>query len=273
MPKRSPGARAKGIGAELRRIRDSVGLSLRSAADQLGWDKARLSRIETGQQNPTVEDVSALLAIYGIIGDEREILLEAVRAVDEPGWWEKVQGMTKESAALADYESEAHELVNWAPLLLPGLLHTLDYAGAVMEMYGIGHDDVGLRLGARRERQRAVAGKPYTAYIGLAALNAKTGGAQVMAAQLRALLGREDVIIRVVPQEAAHLGQLGAFMLLRFPAAPSVVHVELLSSGVFHDTAELTGLYESAVAQIDSVAMSETQSARAIERIRKEMEG
>lgn len=273
MPKRSPGARERGIGATLRRIRTERDISLRAAADQLRWDKAKLSRIETGKQNLAIADVAKMLGAYGIDEEETDSILEAVRSVDEPGWWERIQGITRDSATLADYESESRELISWGPGLLPGLLQTMDYAAAVMELYGIGHDVIGVRISARRERQRAVADKPYTAYVGMAALRANVGGPRVMAAQLDSLLARDDVSIRVVPETATHLGQLGAFLLLRFQDAPTVVHVELLGSGVFHDTDELTGLYERAVTQIEGVAMSETQSARVIEQIRKETKG
>lgn len=273
MPRRSPGARAKGIGASLRRLREAADLPMRAVCDTLDMDKSKLSRLETGQQNPTLEDVAALLAIYGVTGDDRDQLLEAVRSVDEPGWWEKTTGVTKESAALADYETEARELISWAPTLIPGLLQTMDYAAAVMELYGISQDDIGRRLGVRRERQRAIAGKAYTAYLSEAALAAEFGGRRVMEAQLGALLERADVNIRVVPERAAHLGSIGAFLMLRFPEAPTVVHCEMLTTGAFHDTPELTGLYEDAVAQIEAVAMSETQSVQAIQTARKELKG
>lgn len=276
MPKRSPGARERGLGATLRRIRVERGLSQRDAADRLRWGKDRLSRLETGKQNITVEDVAKMLGAYGVDEDEAAAVLEAARSVDEPGWWERIPGVTRSSAALADYESEAEELIDWGAGLVPGLLQTMDYAAAVMEMFGISGDVIGARIGARRERQRAVIGTAYTAYIGMAALRANVGGPKVMAAQLDSLLDREDVTIRVVPETAAHLGQLGGFLLLRFPSLPTlptVAHVELLGSGVFHDTPELTSLYELAVTQIERVALPETESAHVIERIRKETKG
>lgn len=273
MPKRSPGVRERGIGATLRRLREDLGLSQRNAADRLNWGKDRLSRIENGRQNITVEDIGQIVGAYGVDEAKRESLFEAARSVDEPGWWERLPGITQESATLADYENEANDAVSWAPCLIPGRLQTMDYAAAVMELYGISQDVVGARIAARRERQRAVANKPYIVYIGMAALRANVGGPRVMAAQLDALPGRNDVKILVVPDSAAHLGQLGAFLLLRFLDATSVVHVELLGSGVFHDTQELTSLYDLAVTQIASVALGETQSAHAIASIRKELKG
>jgi transcriptional regulator with XRE-family HTH domain len=273
LPKRSPGAREKGIGATLRRIRTERDISLRAAADQLRWDKAKLSRIETGKQNIAVEDAAQMLGAYGVDEDERDTILEAVRSVDEPGWWERIPGMTRESATLADYESEAEALIDWGPGLIPGLLQTMDYAAATMELFGISRDMIGARITARRERQRAVAGTPYTAFVGMAALRANVGGPRVMAAQLDALVDRDDVTIRVVPETASHLGQVGAFLLLRCPGSLTVVHVELLGSGVFHDTPELTSLYDLAATQIERVAMSETESAHVIEQVRKEKKG
>lgn len=251
-------------------------MSLRSVADQLDWDKARLSRIETGQQNITVEDVAQLITIYGVVDERRERLLDAARTADEPGWWEKL-GLTQESATLADYEREASSAFEWTPLLIPGRLQVMDYAATFMEILGIETDNIARLIAARRERQRALAEKhtPYDAYIGEAALRVAVGGPRVMASQLRALLEPPDsVTVRVVPSASmAHLGQLGGFLLLRFPAAPVVVHVELLRSGVFHDDRELTDRYETAATQISRVAMSETQSARLIEKARKETEG
>lgn len=273
MPRPSPGARARGLGAELRRIREERSLSLRAVAADLGWDKARLSRLESGQQNITVEDVAALLAIYRITDDRRELLLEAARAVDEPGWWEKTAGMTKESAALADYESEASELISWELALVPGLLQTMDYAAALMDAaFGMAHDEIGPRLGVRRERQKAVAGKPHTAYLGESALRAVVGDRLIMDAQLGSLADRDDVTIRVVPTAApAHLGMLGGFMLLRFDAAPVVVNVELVQTAVFLDDENLTAPYEQAITQVAGVAMSETESRGLIEQIREEL--
>lgn len=273
MPKPSPGARERGLGATLRRLREDRGLSQREAADLLHWGKDRLSRLENGRQNVTVEDVAQILGAYSVENNVKESILDAARSVDEPGWWERIPGITRNSAVLADYETEAIELVDWGPALIPGLLQTMDYAAAAMTMYGISDDVIGPRIAARRKRQQAVTGTPYTAYLGMAALRAQVGGPAVLAAQLDSLLSRRDASIRVVPETPAHLGQLGGFLRLRFEDAPTVVHVELLGSGVFHDTPELTRLYDLAVTQIEAVALGETQSARVIAQIREETKG
>ena len=66
-----------------------------------------------------------------------------------------------------------------------------------------------------------------------------------MHAQLKHLreMGKErSVSVRVVPSDSpAHPGMVGGFMLLEFPTARPVVHVELARTAVFLDEAPMTG--------------------------------
>ena len=50
---------------ELRRAREAANLSLADVATQTGMDKAALSRLETGQGNPTIETIARYAAALG----------------------------------------------------------------------------------------------------------------------------------------------------------------------------------------------------------------
>ncbi|HWE90964.1 MAG TPA: helix-turn-helix transcriptional regulator [Pseudonocardiaceae bacterium] len=280
MARKSPGAKAKGLGAELRILRQRAGMTLEDAAKPVDLSKTILSKLETGHRNIAFQEAVGLLALYGVVGEERDRVLTLARSVDDPGWWEVgIPGMTRESAALADYEAMATGIVSWAPLLMPGLLQTMDYARAFLGIYGLPSHVIEARLTARLRRQQTM-WRPdvtYTAYVGESALRTVVGGATIMTAQLHALLDaqrRSNITVRVVPPGVgAHLGQLGAFLKLNFPAITSVVHVELLHSGVFHDEPALTDPYVKAVAQLAEVALSATESTRMIATVAHEMEG
>ncbi|HWE89278.1 MAG TPA: helix-turn-helix transcriptional regulator [Pseudonocardiaceae bacterium] len=280
MASKSPGAKAKGLGAELRVLRQRAGMTLEDAAKPVDLSKTILSKLETGHRNIAFPEAIGLLALYGVVGEERDRVLTLARSVDEPGWWEVgIPGMTKESATLADYETIANGLTDWAPLLIPGLLHTMDYARAIFGMYDLAPHVLEARLNARLRRQQTM-WRPevtYTAYLGESALRSVVGDATIMAAQLHALLDaqrRSNIAIRIVPQNLGpYLGQLGAFLKLDFRPAETVVHVELLHSGVFHDEPRLTDPYVKAVAQLAEVALSATESTRMIDAIAHEMEG
>jgi hypothetical protein len=252
-------------------------MSMEEAARPVGLSKTILSRLETGGRNISPDEVAGLLAIYGVTGEERDRLLNMARSADEPGWWEVgIPGMTKESATLADYESTAVKITDWAPMLVPGLLQTMDYARAFMQVYQLPREVIESRLIARLRRQQTM-WRPdveYTAFLGEAALLAEVGGPAVMGAQLHALLETErrpNIELRIVPMRTkAHLGQIGGFLLLEFPQASEVVHVELAASGTFHDEPPLTDSYVRAVAQLNEVAASATESTRRIEELAAE---
>lgn len=270
MPRKAPGAKAKGLGAQLRVCRENAGLNLREAAEAVDWDKSTLSRLETGKRKMTVEEVAQLLGVYRVRGPARHELLATARTMDEPGWWDQgLQGLPKESVTLAEYESQATGITDWAPLLIPGLLQTMDYARAWMLVTGTDSGGAELRLTARLRRQQILnTDLNYVAFIGEPALRTPVGDAATSAKQLaamRAIGKRRNVSIRVVPGAAgAHGGQLGSFVTLDFPSAPPVVVVELLRSSVFMDDERQTGPYVETLSRLGRVALSETESTRLI---------
>ncbi|WP_216213304.1 helix-turn-helix domain-containing protein [Amycolatopsis aidingensis] len=273
MPRKAPGAKAKGLGAQLRVCRENAGLNLRQAAEAVDWDKSTLSRLETGKRNFTVEEVAHLLGVYRVRGALREELLAIARTIDEPGWWDQgLQGLPKESAILAEYESQADRITDWAPLLIPGLLQTMDYSRAWLLSVGADPATVELLLTARLRRQQILHGDVrYVAFVGESALRTPVGDAATSARQLATLreVGkRRNVSIRVVPSAAGpHRGQLGSFLAMEFASAPPVVLVELLRSSVFMDEDKQTGPYLATAAHLAGVALGETESARLIARI------
>ena len=143
----------RGLGGELRELRQSRKLALRRVAIRLGWQPSKLSRMETGIQGIRIEDVASLLVIYGVTGDERKRLLGLAERSAESGWWEQIGGLSEESRTLIRLEAEASAIVNWQPLLVPGLLQSPDYAKAVMRGGGVPEDDAQARVAARLGRQ------------------------------------------------------------------------------------------------------------------------
>jgi hypothetical protein len=218
----------------------------------------------------TARPSSALLAAYGVKGVERDRLIGMSKNLDEPGWWAVgLPGLPSESATLASYESEASRLLSWE-LLVPGLLQTMEYTRAFMLGDGIAADQVEMRLMARLRRQQVLkrAGLEFFGVIGEAALRSGVGGPDVMYAQLkhiREVSKERSVSVRVVPSDSpAHPGMVGGFMLLEFPTARPVVHVELARTAVFLDEAPMTGPYQDAFERLDAVALSARELGGAV---------
>jgi hypothetical protein len=233
------------------------------------WQNTTASLRSSGV-TATARPSSALLAAYGVKGVERDRLIGMSKNLDEPGWWAVgLPGLPSESATLASYESEASRLLSWE-LLVPGLLQTMEYTRAFMLGDGIAADQVEMRLMARLRRQQVLkrAGLEFFGVIGEAALRSGVGGPDVMYAQLKHIReGSEErgVSVRVVPSDSpAHPGMVGGFMLLEFPTARPVVHVELARTAVFLDEAPMTGPYQDAFERLDAVALSARELGGAV---------
>ncbi|WP_433230704.1 helix-turn-helix domain-containing protein [Micromonospora sp. CA-248260] len=260
----------RGLGGELRELRDARRLAQRRVAIRLGWQPSKLSRIENGIQGVSAADVASLLVIYGVTGEARKRLLGMAERSAEVGWWEAIGGLSEESRTLIQLEAEATAIVNWQPMLVPGLLQTADYAQAVMVGCGVPSDEAQGRVAARLGRQAVLTRPaPPTLHVLLdeMVLRRALGGPRVMARQLRHLAEAADrpgLTLRVVPLAVGgHTGLDGSFALFDFPRNRSVVFLDHKLTGLFleeaaqvaHFRREVDRLAEAALSPVDSVEL------------------
>lgn len=273
--RRSPQARDRALGAQLRSIREQqTSLSLEAAAKLLQWSPATMSRTENGKRHISAEDVAAILATYRVPVAQRDGLVARAKAIDEPGWWSRpLPGVPPESGALASYEAEAIAITDWSVNVVPGLLQTYDYANAYMRDDGVSQEDVETRWMARLRRQEILPKIDYTAFIGEAALRTPFGGV-TFAEQLKRLLDAtmRGLGIRVLPAHRPHAELLGSWMIIEFPDSPPIVHVELLRSVVFLHDGEAAS-YVAQRARLRKLALSTAETRAMLTQLITQREG
>lgn len=275
MPKPKPKPQARGLAEGLRIARKASKLAMVEVAEKLQWSQSTLSRIETGVRNASAEEVSALLAVYQVTGEQRDSLIEMARDVDRPNWLEtRYSDVPSQAKTLAQYESDASRIVDAGLILIPGLLQTAAYTRSVMHTTGVPPSDIQARVNLRLERQKVLARrKPprLVAFVDEAALRRRVGGARVMSDQLRhlaALTTMGGVELRVIPFDVGgHPGVNGAYVLLEFADARPVVHLEHRRSGVFLHQAIDVDPYLEATASMNAIALEPMQSVRMVEVI------
>ncbi|MEV0089883.1 helix-turn-helix transcriptional regulator [Saccharopolyspora sp. NPDC050642] len=274
-------ARARGLGAELRQLRNGSGYKQEEVAKRLGLSKATMSRIENGTKAVAEADVSAILAILGVTGEDRNRLLKLAREQDQPGWWETgVPGLPKQLTGLLEFERDASQISCLGMVLVPGLLQTRDYARAVMHGSDVDAADIEARVAIRLGRQEILA-KPTPAglhaFIDASVLRRVVGGPRVMAEQLRHILKmarRRNVTVQVIPEEVAtHPGLEGSFVMLEFPKARSIVHLEQRRLGAFLDEPADVADYARVLDTLQRVTLSPEDSAKLIATRADELEG
>ncbi|WP_434742526.1 helix-turn-helix domain-containing protein [Micromonospora sp. SH-82] len=281
MPKRSlPTVVGRGLSSELRQLRRGQRLTGSAVAAQLGWQSSKLSRIETGQQGVRVEEVAALLAVYGVVGQERERLLTMAERSRDKGWWEvHSAGLTAWSRTFNKFEAEATRIVSWQPLLIPGLFQLPEYTTALMRACGVAKADAEARVAARLGRQAVLARDvpPELHFIiDEVVLRRPLGGPRVMARQLRhvvSLADRPNLRLQVVPLAfGGHTGLDGGFVLFDFPFHPSVVHLEHKISGTFLEEADQVAVFRRAADSLAEKALNSVESIDFVVQVAAEYE-
>ncbi|WP_243725952.1 helix-turn-helix domain-containing protein [Actinomadura rubrisoli] len=236
------------LGGQLRRLRETKGISPKDAGEAIRASPSKISRLELGRVGFKKRDVADLLTLYGVVAaEEREPLLDLAERANRPGWWQRYNdilppwfevyiGLEEAASALRVHETR----------FVPELLQTEDYARAALEL---GHPlasatEIERRVKVLTRRQRILR-RPEPPQLWVlvdeAALRHPIGDREIMRAQIAALIdavGSKGVTLQIVPPSRSAVTAMGgAFSLLRFaePSLPDVVYIEQLTSALYLD--------------------------------------
>ncbi|MFG2790222.1 helix-turn-helix domain-containing protein [Streptomyces sp. NPDC048419] len=271
-----PAVRRRKLGAELRELRASAGLTSGEAARLAGWHQSKVSRIETGASGVKPADVRLLLDVYGVADAQLRELLLMLAGPDESGgrhhWWHAYRGVLPPTYRdFISLESQASAMSTLETSVVPGLLQTPEYARAVTRAAVGGLDDerldalVEVRL-ARQDVLRSDPPLRLTAVLDEAVLRREVGGPDVMARQLRRLLDSAhlpQVRLQVLPFGAgAHVGVTGPFVIFSFSSTSDldVVVLDHLTSSLYLERKEDLRAYSEAFNDLQFHALSPEDS-------------
>jgi transcriptional regulator with XRE-family HTH domain len=241
----TPTVRHRRLAAELRRLRESAGLTQEDVSERTGKDRSTLYRLENAQQRPQRSTLIQLLDLYGTSPQQRADLLALLREASQRGWMQPHRSDLPEIYSdYISFESEARSVSNYESLFIPGLLQTEDYTRAVIRgiLPHASAAQVDSRVTARMERQALLtADNPpqLWAIMDEAAARRIVGGPAVMReqlARLRDIAALPNVTVQVIPYEAgAHPGMPGSFIVLEFPdpADQSLVYIDSMAGDLF----------------------------------------
>ncbi|MET7905781.1 DUF5753 domain-containing protein [Streptomyces sp. NPDC005355] len=283
-----PTVRRRRLGSTLRRLRTEAGMTLDAAAEALNaagngssdtrrWTAPKLSRIENANATIRITEVEPLLRAYRITDGDIRIALEGLaKDAGKRGWWQTYRGVV--GPAYADYislESDADSVRDYAPLVVPGLLQTPDYARETIAANAVARSAAEVdALAEVRLARQAVLTRPAAplklwAVIHEAALRRRFAGRPaIMTAQLRRLLAVAEwptVTLQVMPIDAApNPGDAGAFTVVGFPGPmPDVVTQENLRGPLYVEGVDDVNVFADAFGHIVDSALS-TDATKAL---------
>jgi transcriptional regulator with XRE-family HTH domain len=255
--------------AELKRLREAVGLTQEDVAEQLEWHPTKVMRIETGRTAPHPNDVRLMVEVYGMTDrDQVAALVKLARDARQQGWWYSYRDvLLNRYDFFIGLESEAASIRDFELAMIPGLLQTEDYARAVISggPLAYGAEEVDRRVEVRMTRQSVLAREERPelwAIMDESVIRRVIGGPRVMGAQIEHLIAAGDqgrTTIQVVPYGAdPHPGLAGPFIILGFaePSESDVVYLETVGGNLYVDKPEETRLFATAFDHLRAVALS-----------------
>ncbi len=270
------------LAAELRRIRETAGLSTRELATRLGVSQPWITHLETGRSRLPPEFASRWAYACGLGAGKADQLAErAERAQDEVINWRRalaeipdgLAGIQREVAAI---ERVARVQKVYQPAIIPGLVQTAEY----MRHIFIGADPepepaVAAAVAARLERQAILfdAGRRFLFLVGEAALWARPGSQEAHRAQLdrvRQVAGLATVELRVLPLTAAPPDwHTPGFIIYEGlgEGGESYLHVGLLHANVSPSEPDAVDRYQTTFDRLWAAAVGGAEAVRLIAKV------
>ncbi|MEV5706718.1 helix-turn-helix transcriptional regulator [Actinoallomurus sp. NPDC052274] len=211
------------VGKEIRRARESKQLTRAELAKTFPVSESLVASWENGRLIPKPEYLPHLISSLGLPALILRILDDLVSREVAPEWLGK----------WTEAEADSSALLAFAPLVVPGLLQTDDYARAVLCLGKPAPLDLEGQVSVRLARQKVLTREDpplYHAVLDEAVIRRPVGGPEVMHDQLMRLVElsrRDHIIVQVIPfSVGAHAGFAGGPIELASIDGAEVAYVD-----------------------------------------------
>ncbi len=273
------------LGSQLRRLRESRGVTREDAGYSIRASESKISRMELGRVSFKARDVADLLTLYGVTDDaEREPLLNLAKDSSVAGWWHSYNDVLPSwFQTYVGLEGATSQIDTYEVQFVHGLLQTEEYAHAVVSS---GHKakrlskaEIERRVALRMERQKILFQENSTVLrcvLDEAVLRRPFGGPAVMDKQIQHLIDlseRPNIQLQVVTFDlGGHPAESGAFTVLRFPEPeiPDLVYLEQLTGSLYLDKPEEVAAYGAVLDRlIEDGSLSPRESREHLHKVRQ----
>jgi transcriptional regulator with XRE-family HTH domain len=262
----SPMMLRRRLRTELRNARFKTGLTQEQVAKAMVWSLSKMIRIETAQTGISVNDLKALLSLYGITDKDRIAeLVGLARDARQAPWWRPYTEFAPPALLqLIDYESAASAVSQFETMFVPGILQIEEYASAILEVFydeKSSDERVATLVDLRTKRRDLLTSKnapKFSFVLDESVIHRLVGSPAIMN-----MTELPNVTIQVVPFTAGlHPGMKGPFEVVQFEDSPdeSVVFVEERRSDFISDNPRETQGYLENFERIAEKALGPSDS-------------
>ncbi|MDX3690103.1 helix-turn-helix transcriptional regulator [Streptomyces europaeiscabiei] len=272
-------ARQERLGAELRKLRERAGLTLRAAAQTVGIAESKLSSAEAGRVGVSAERVRHLANRY--VCDDAALVDALVAMATErgQGWWEEYREVVPGGyLRVAELEHHAAELKTFQPVHVPGLLQTEEQMRGTFasSVPSLSEEQCEARVRFRLRRQEILGKVGYKAVIHEATLRIRAADNEVAREQLLHILERSElpgVAVRVVPFDVDGFAGISAPLVYARGPVPQLdtVLADSTHGGAYLDAEAQLNRYRAMFRTIEEVALGVVESRDFIHHLLQQM--
>jgi transcriptional regulator with XRE-family HTH domain len=249
---------------EIRRARETKGMTQKDAANALYVSEQYIGHWETGRRIPPLDCAGRLDRLHDTGGFFTRLLEDLVSAEVEPQWFGKWPVIEKQAATLWSFQ----------PTVVDGLLQTEEYARAVLQAGRYHLTDVDDMVTSRLRRQHILTegDDPPILVVVMAesVIRQRVGDATVMGGQLRhlaAMAERRTIVVQIVPFTAPEgAGFLSPFILASLEGGAQVGYVDHQLSGEVIERADEVAAIRRMFELFRAAALSAAESLRLIRK-------
>ncbi|MPZ67487.1 MAG: helix-turn-helix domain-containing protein [Pseudonocardiaceae bacterium] len=274
------------LAARLRALRTAAFPSGNQFAYHIGWGQSKVSKLETGAQRPTEDDVRQWVHATGNGADvEAELLAMAAAARFEYATVRDAVrqggGIAAWQAQIAALESATTHIAEHQPVMLPGIVQTAAYTRELLALHGgpltagASEDEVEALVAGRIRRQEILyqPGRSIQLVIGEAALHDPPGSVETLVGQLDRLVavaGLASVDLAVL-----RLGtRMPVLPLSSFTAHDKrVVFVETMTGEQRLDEPDEVAVYVKAFDLLRAAAATGSDAVALIQQVAAQLRG
>ncbi|MEU1792174.1 helix-turn-helix transcriptional regulator [Streptomyces sparsogenes] len=260
----NPTYRQRRFGAEVRKLRESAGLSASQSAAVMNMNPSHISNVESGRTGLSPERLRALATAAGREDSTYVDALVELGQASGKGWWTAYRAKLRPSLMdLAELEAGSDAILCYEPTFIPGLLQTREYATAIHRAGYVrtSREEDELAIKFRLERQKVLTGERaprFHAIIHEAALRPSLGDRALMRGQLLRLIELSrlpNVTLQVVPFDGPVPFGSSFTMIEPAVAELSTVIVAHVEKSMYLGDADALARYNGALAKMCDVAL------------------
>ncbi|QKW33914.1 helix-turn-helix transcriptional regulator [Actinomadura sp. NAK00032] len=260
----SPYVRRRQLADEIRKLRESRGLTADGLAGLMFYNRAKISRLENAQRRPDLTEIMDILDALGITGSQYDRICRLAREAAQKGWWDRYGAtMGPRQKIAADLEYNAATVRTYDQTAMPGALQCRPFIDALVNLDESQETldyEPGRMTEAREQRQHELlrAGGPsYETILDESVIRRLAVPAEVMAAQLRHMVQTvseaERITVRVLMHDARIPGGFlpkSSFYLYTFaePGDQPIAIVDTVTTDLVltrhGEVARYTGIYD-----------------------------